>query len=401
MTAKTVGLVLLAATASAVALYPTQRGRAATGSVLPPIPAQQQTRPAHHAKVDAVFVLDTTGSMSGLIEAAKQKIWSIASTMAQARPAPEIRIGLVAYRDRGDDYVTRVVDLSPDLDSMYAQLMSFTAGGGGDTPESVNRALDDAVNRISWSADSSSYKVVFLVGDAPPHMDYQDDRKYPDSLREAAAKGIVVNTIQCGDMAATMAPWQQIASLGGGRYFRVEQSGSAVVIGTPYDAELADLSAQLDATRLYYGAPAVRRALESKAEATAALRAAATTAAQARRGVFNSSAAGSANLTAGHDLVANVASGRADIAAVPPSELPKALAALPADKRRQHVEEAAARRKEIQRQIAELGKKRDAYIAKKLDERGGAAGSLDQKIYEAVKDQAASKGLVYSGGPKF
>ncbi len=115
---------------------------------------------ADKARIEVVFVLDTTGSMSGLIQAAKEKIWSIASTMASAQSAPEIKMGLVAYRDRGDDYVTRVVDLSSDLDSMYATLMDFKAGGGGDGPESVNQALYDAVHKISWSKDQDTYKVV-------------------------------------------------------------------------------------------------------------------------------------------------------------------------------------------------------------------------------------------------
>ena len=148
-------------------------------------------RPARHrsdhqstrSRIDVVFVLDTTGSMGGLIQAAREKIWSIATTLASAQSAPEIRMGLVAYRDRGDAYVTRVVDLSSDLDSMYATLMDFQAEGGGDGPESVNQALHDAVHKVSWNQQDGTYKVVFLVGDAPPHMDYPNDVKYPVTLR--------------------------------------------------------------------------------------------------------------------------------------------------------------------------------------------------------------------------
>jgi Mg-chelatase subunit ChlD len=204
-----------------------------------------QTNAARRA-IEVVFVLDTTGSMSGLIAAAKEKIWSIASTMAQADQAPIIRMGLVAYRDRGDAYVTRVVDLSSDLDTMYATLMDFAAEEGGDTPESVNEALGDAIDRISWSQGSSTYKVVFLVGDAPPHMDYSQDRQYPEILAAATERGIVVNTIQCGGMPETTQTWTEIARLGHGRYFQVEQAGSAFAIATPFDAELARLSAELD-----------------------------------------------------------------------------------------------------------------------------------------------------------
>ena len=208
----------------------------------------EQSRPV----VDVVFVLDTTGSMSGLIQAAKDKIWSIASTMASAQPVPELRIGLVAYRDRGDAYVTHRVDLSDDLDSVYAALMDFQAGGGGDTPESVNRALYEAVHDMSWSEKEQAYQVIFLVGDAPPHMDY-NEMQYPAIVAAANERGIVINTIQCGDLPTTIGPWTAIANLGQGSFFQVEQNGNAVAFESPYDAEIAKLSAKLDATRLYYG----------------------------------------------------------------------------------------------------------------------------------------------------
>src|SRR5262249_15682446 len=202
---------LVVATVGTVLVYPTLRGQAAG---IKTTPTTVVAPPTKSKRVEVVFVLDTTGSMGGLIAAAKEKIWSIASTLAQARQAPEISMGLVANRDRGDQYVTQVVDLNKDLDSMYSKLMDFRADGGGDAPESVNQALDDAINKISWSQDAGTYRVVFLVGDAPPHMDYQDDVKYPATMAAAAAKGIVVNTIQCGGMRETVKPWQEIAALG-------------------------------------------------------------------------------------------------------------------------------------------------------------------------------------------
>ncbi len=106
-------------------------------------------------RMEVCFVLDTTGSMTGLIEGAKQKIWSIANEMVSAKPTPELRLGLVAFRDRGDDYVTKDFDLTNDIDAIYGQLQSFHAAGGGDTPESVNEALDDAVRKMLWSTDKA------------------------------------------------------------------------------------------------------------------------------------------------------------------------------------------------------------------------------------------------------
>jgi Mg-chelatase subunit ChlD len=389
------GLGLVLATVGAVLVYPTIRGNAAgakpTG-VVAPVTAK---------RIEVVFVLDTTGSMSGLIHAAKEKIWSIASTLAQAQQAPQISIGLVAYRDRGDAYVTQVVDLNRDLDSMYAKLMDFAADGGGDGPEAVNEALGAAIERMSWSQDQSTYKVVFLVGDAPPHMDYQDDVKYPQIVAAAAAKGIVVNTIQCGSSNDTVAPWRHIASLGGGRYFTVEQAGSAIAIETPFDARIATLAAELDGTRLYYGSPEQQAAMASKVDATARLTEEASVAVRARRGAFNVSAAGAANLLGERELVDDVASGRVDIAAVPPAELPAAVAALPVEQRRALVAQTAQQRDELKQEIAKLAAQRDAYIDAQVDAAGGADASLDQQIYEAVREQAAPLGLEYEAGPRF
>jgi len=169
MKTKLLAIALFTLTLGAVVYYPQL---SATSSVEKPPVSHHIT--AYKPRIDVVFVLDTTGSMSGLIQTAKDKIWSIATTMASAQPTPEIRIGLVAYRDRGDQFITRRVDLSADLDSVYAALMDFHADGGGDTPESVNKALHDAVHQMSWSQDSQAYQVIFLVGDAPPHTDYNE-----------------------------------------------------------------------------------------------------------------------------------------------------------------------------------------------------------------------------------
>jgi Mg-chelatase subunit ChlD len=389
------GLVL--ATIGTVLVYPALRGNATVAPRTTTI-----VKPPQAAKrVEVVFVLDTTGSMGGLIETAKEKIWSIASTLAQAQQAPEISMGLVAYRDRGDAYLTRVVDLDRDLDSMYAKLMDFQADGGGDGPEAVNEALEAAIERVSWSQDPGTYKVVFLVGDAPPHMDYQDDEKYTSVVAAAAARGIVVNTIQCGSMSETVAPWQHIAALGHGRYFTVEQAGGAVAIATPFDAQIATLAAELDDTRLYYGSSDELARMADKVAATERLNEEASLGARARRGVFNASVAGESNFIGGRELVADIASGTVDIATVPEAELPAAIAAAPPSARQAMVEATAQKREDLQQQIAKLAADRDAFIATEVEKQGGAADSLDQQLYDAIREQAEPLGLDYEGGPKF
>lgn len=388
---------LLSGTAATLAFYPPEPAPPSPPPSAPPaqMPPVIAPVPVEKPVIELVFVLDTTGSMGGLIDAAKEKIWSIASTMAQADPAPEIRIGLVGFRDRGDAYVTRVTDLSSDLDTMYGTLMDFVADGGGDTPESVNRALHDAVHRISWSQDPDTYRVVFLVGDAPPHMDYQDESQYPAIVAAARAKGIVVNTIQCGRYQGTVVPWTRIASLGHGQYFEVDQAGSAIAIATPYDARLAELAAELDGTRLYYGDHEAREKQAQKLAATEKLHAAASVAAQARRAKFNAAPSGSASFLGKGELVDDVSSGRVDLADIEDEKLPEPVRALAPEQRAALVRDNAERRAELKSQIKELAAERDSFLRDKVEASGDADASLDHQIYDAIKEQAEAAGIRY------
>ena len=92
------------------------------------IPALVSTTPAVAKPiVEVAFVLDTTGSMGPLIEGAKRKIWSIATSIVDTNPDAEIRMGLVAYRDIGDEYVTKVFPLTTDIQDLYANLLELRA----------------------------------------------------------------------------------------------------------------------------------------------------------------------------------------------------------------------------------------------------------------------------------
>jgi len=394
MKSKILGIALFAVTLGAIVYYPTLMANKIGQPINNHITADQ------NPTVDVVFVLDTTGSMSGLIQTAKDKIWSIATTMASAQPTPDIRIGLVAYRDRGDEYVTRIVDLSDDLDSVYATLMDFEAGGGGDTPESVNRALSDAVNKMSWSQGRQAYQTIFLVGDAPPHMDYNEAR-YPEIMAAASNKGIVINTIQCGDMPATIGPWTQIASLGHGSFFQVEQAGGAVAYTSPYDEEIAKLSAKIDDTRLYFGDPEEKEVMKQKVLATDKLNETASIESRARRGVFNAAAGGRKNMLGENELVDGVASGVIKLDELDENELPEALKPMAPADQEVYVARLASERAELRQQILELSDDRDEFLKKKVEEAGGRKDSLDHKLYDAVKEQAREAGLEYEDGPAY
>ncbi len=222
--------------------------------------------PAKPAKprIEVCFVLDTTGSMGGLIEGAKQKIWSIANEMIAAKPTPDMRVGLVAYRDRGDEYVTKPFALTNDMDQVYATLCTFGANGGGDGPESVNEALAAAVEKMEWSQDRSVLKLVFLVGDAPPHMDYATGPKYPQVCQAALKRDLIINTVQCDSQGDTAEIWREIARLSEGSYVAIAQSGSMVAMTPPLDAELGRLNAAVNATVIGYGDAEVRREVVGK-----------------------------------------------------------------------------------------------------------------------------------------
>lgn len=390
-----VALTLIGLSVGSVLYYPSIQSAEPARPPLVPLDPGTVPDVGQHPVIEAVFVLDTTGSMGGLIQAAKDKIWSIASTMAAAQPAPEIRMGLVAYRDRGDDYVTRVVDLSKDLDAVHSELMRLQAQGGGDGPESVNEALSDAVNRIAWSQGGDVYRVVFLVGDAPPHMDYQDDVPYPRTLAAAKARGIRVNAIQCGTLGSTRDEWQRIAQLGAGSYFQVEQGGSAVAMTTPYDEKLAALSAELDATRVYYGKREERAKRRAQLESERTAKAAASPAAMASRAGFVTSKSGESSLLGDKELVDEVASGRVDLADLPAEELPEPLVGLELDAQQALIAEKARERDELRAQIQELSTQRKVYMRAQIEAKGGAKDSLDDKIFSAVRKQAADKGLHY------
>ncbi|MCB0343807.1 MAG: VWA domain-containing protein [Bdellovibrionales bacterium] len=359
------------------------------------------SKPTPTPKVDVVFVLDTTGSMSGLINAAKEKIWSIASTLSDTTPAPEIRIGLVGYRDRGDAYVTTRSALTTDLDAVYGDLMKFEAGGGGDGPESVNQALNEAVTRFDWSQDPDAYKVVFLVGDAPPHMDYQDDVPYRETVNLALNKGIIINTIQCGNMESTTPIWNEIAKFGEGVFAKVEQSGGALLAATPYDSKLAELSSELDKTRVAYGDHDERAAQAAKFAMSDAIAEEATVSALARRSELNVSAAGKANFLGSKELVEDVSTGKVSLEKLDQAQLPQELRDVGADEQKRIIAEKKDKRDKIESEIRKLSQARQDYLKKEAAKSAGEKPVLDEVIFSAIKTQAGAKGLTYDSGPHY
>jgi hypothetical protein len=123
--------------------------------------------------------------------------------------------------------------------------------------------------------------------------------------------------------------------------------------------------------------------------------AASSVASRARRAAFNASAAGKTNFVGEKELVEDVASGRIDLSTLDKAALPAPLQALAPAEQKAAIEEQAERRKELSVEVKALAAQRDEYLKRQVAERGGAKDSLDDKIYGAVREQAAAKGLKY------
>ena len=358
-------------------------------------PAAHAVKPAPVAKkqrIEVAFVLDTTGSMAALIDGAKKKIWSIANTIVDKNPDAEIHFGLVGYRDLGDAYVTRHFPLTTDIQHIYGELLTFKADGGGDTPESVNEALDVAVTKLGWSDSGQSgdkaSRILFLVGDAPPHMDYEQDRKYPEVIKEAVSKGIIVNTVQAGDMQSTRKIWREMAELGGGQYHAIPQDGGRVIIiETPYDEKIRIIQISLNKTVIPYGTAARQRAVEDK---KAMAEAAAPAAAADMSSYVSKAGKGKAGITGEGDLVADMESGKKNPAEIPKEQLPAPLQAMSPPELEKHVAEQSAERQRLAAELKDLVVKRDQFIRQKQAEEtasGGKTDSFDSSVAKTLEQQ--------------
>src|SRR5881392_3531245 len=353
--------------------------------------AKTQTSEAK-PRIEVCFVLDTTGSMGGLIEGAKQKIWSIANEMISAKPTPELKLGLVGYRDRGDGYVVKSFRLTDDIDSIYGHLRDFKAEGGGDEPESVNEALAEAIEKMPWSQDRKVLKIIFLVGDAPPHLGYADGPKYPELCRIAAKKDLIINTVQCGNIAETTPIWKEIAKLSEGSYAAIAQSGGVAVIATPMDDKLARLNKKIGATLIPYGNAALQREVAAKqafAESAPASAAADRLSYNARTGKA---------VQGRGELLDALANNEVKLDAIDKKDLPKEFQRLTRQEMEARIAKTRAERDSLQKEVQDLARKRDAFIQaenKRLAEAGKGDG-FDEKVAETIHQQAERKGINYT-----
>jgi hypothetical protein len=330
--------------------------------------------------------------MDGLIGSAKAKLWDIVNDMAKVKPAPNLRVGLYSYGNDNYDpkagWVRKELDLTTDLDALYQKLFALTTRGG---TELVARVCRDAVDQQKWSDERRALKIIFVCGNEPASQDHVVSLK--DAADKAKAKGIIVNPIFCGiDNSPHAADWKTFAGLSGGRFASINQQRGVVAIATPMDKDLAELSVKLNKTYVVYGD---RKNLEKQrnqvAQDSNAARAgapvAAARAASKASGLYRNE---------GWDIVDRMKRDpKFDINKIPEAELCDTMKKMTPEQRVKYVKEMAAHREALQKQIVDLSKKRDQYVAEQTKKNGSAADrAFDEALRKTLREQAESKGIV-------
>lgn len=341
--------------------------------------------------VDLVICLDTSGSMDGLIHAARQKLWSLVGEMATLEPEPRLRVGLLTFGSPGHDergHVVLQTDLTADLDLVSEKLFALQTNGG---TELVGRVLHAALTEMSW-ARGDGLKTIFVAGNESADQDTQ--RPFARVAADARARGMFVSAIYCGGADdADAAGWRTLAGVGAGTFAHIDQDRGTVSITTPFDAELARLSSEINATYVFHGSD--RDAVRERQEAQDGNATAAGAPAAAER----ASAKASGLYRAPKDLVDESRAPGFALAEVPAEELPEELRALDEAGRKAYLDGKAADRERIRARIQELDALRAAHVRKAMDEQKlDDTRSLDRALRDAVREQAERKGFAAPSG---
>ncbi|MCG3180138.1 MAG: hypothetical protein BIFFINMI_02493 [Phycisphaerae bacterium] len=351
-------------------------------------PTTQPEAAARH--VDLAICLDTSGSMDGLIDAARAKLWDIVNTLAAARPRPILRVAVYEYGNDGlkreTGWVRQVVPLTDDLDTVYKELFALRTNGG---TEYVARVVTAATDGLKWSDDKRALRIIYVAGNEPATQD--PEIKAVDAAKKAITAGIIVNTIHCGDVNTGInTGWQAVAQAGEGKYASIDQN-QTFAVATPYDKELGELNAKLNTTYVAYGAEGQAGQANQVAQDANAAKLGAPAAAQ------RAAAKGSVLYNnARWDLVDASKQKDFDLSKVKDEDLPEEMRKMSLEERKAYVEKMAAERAAIQDKIKDLAAKQAAFIDKARKEQSAtAATSFDTVLLKSLTEQAEAKGFTF------
>lgn len=336
--------------------------------------------------IKVALLLDTSNSMDGLIDQAKSQLWKIINELSYAKcehETPNLEIALYEYgNDRleeADGYIRQVIGFSSDLDEISERLFSLRTNGGS---EFCGEVIETSLKDLKWGKKKNDLNIIFIAGN---EAFTQGDVFYKDAIADAKEKDVVVNTIFCGDYQnGVSGKWKNAAILGEGEYLNINQNKRIIHIVTPYDDEIIILNKRLNKTYIYYGNSGRKKyekqAVQDKnaygmSEEVAVSRAVS----KSSRSYKNSS----------WDLVDAEKESDFNYNKVDKKELPKELQNKSNAELKKHVEKQALKRKEIQKEIQEINKKRQQYIVK--NKSSNDDDELETVMINAIKKQAKRK----------
>lgn len=369
---------------------PTMLALLATSTLGPFLPAQAAAvKPA--PPIDLAICLDTSGSMRGLIDAARHNIWAIVNDLALAQPTPKLRIALLTFGNshhaEKDGWVKIETDLTDDLDLVSQRLFALTTGGG---TEYVGRVLDTATRRLGWREDPRALKIILVAGNESADQ----DRAVPfqGACKRAVERDITINSFYCGDPNDTIAPgWRQVAKLADGHHASIHHNAATVVIPTPFDDKLTELSAALNETYVAYGTQGRRGKKNQVAQDSNA--SCLSPQAAAQRAVAKSTS----NYVCAWDLATNYRNGKVKLDDLKDEDLPPNMRQMSARERRAHLETLLRTRASLQKQIGQVHREREKWLVQERAKRSQAPNTFESAVRRAVRAQAEARGFRYAG----
>ena len=338
--------------------------------------------------VQIAILLDTSGSMQGLIEQAKGQLWKIVNEFINAKQngkRPELEVALFEY---GKDtlpastgYIRLIASLTNDLDKISEELFKLRTSGGD---EYCGWVIKDAVERLAWSKSPDAFKAIFIAGNEPFT---QGPVNYAKSCKAAIEKGIIVNTIHCGaDGEGIQTKWQDGALLAEGKYMVIDHNQAVVHFEAPQDKEIARLGVELNKTYIAFGA-AGHANLERQSRQDANSASLASQGSSVQRALAKSSAL-YCNST--WDLVDACKGANFNLSSLKAEELPVEMQKMTETERKTYVETKTKEREKIQEQINQLNAERTKYVAEKTKQIN-ATNTLDSVVLSTVREQATKR----------
>lgn len=340
-------------------------------------------------KIQVAILLDVSGSMDGLIEQAKAQLWNMVNTMGKAKcdgaVTPKIEIALYEYGRSTNDvktgYVKQINGFINDMDSLSENLFSLRTNGGD---EYCGQVIYTSLQQLQWDSSPENYKVIFIAG----NEDFlQGSLHYTKACTEAKSKGIIVNTIYCGDkMQGIREHWNLAGECGNGSFTCINQNAKQEDISTPYDSMLITLNGSFNNTYVAYGAAGAT--YSAKQKSVDQMNYAASKKQQMTR--LKTKTNSKVYDNSKWDLVDANNKGVLAEAIADKNNLPDSLKNKSKEEIKKIVDEKARQRAAVSLQINELNAKRDAYIA---EERKKAAATkqentLETEVEKIIKEQA-------------